>query len=245
MGSNELAQRLKRVALRSVAVGVALEAAMLGGAGAASAQSVLAPVNLVRPTVSGTTQVGSTLSTTNGTWAGISVNYTYLWFRCPTASVTSSCAQVNGAQSNTYKLVLADSQRWMVAAVVAYNDFGQTSVLSNVVGPVRSPPVNTARPTISGTVRQGQMLTATSGTWTGVPAPTYAYRWEACYNDPSLGICGLIDPRSYPGADTASFRIPKDSEGTHWHDTYFRVRVTATNVWGSAVAWSEYVGPTP
>lgn len=40
------------------------------------------------------------------------------------------------------------------------------------------PPVNTVAPVASGTVTIGGTLSCTSGTWTGVPAPTFAYQWQ-------------------------------------------------------------------
>jgi hypothetical protein len=39
-------------------------------------------------------------------------------------------------------------------------------------------PVNTAVPTVSGTVSIGSVLTSTTGTWTGNPTPTYTYQWQ-------------------------------------------------------------------
>lgn len=40
-------------------------------------------------------------------------------------------------------------------------------------------PVNTVAPAITGTAQVGQTLTASNGTWTGTPAPTYTKQWYA------------------------------------------------------------------
>jgi hypothetical protein len=45
---------------------------------------------------------------------------------------------------------------------------------------VQSAPVNTAPPLVSGSPQQGQQLTATSGSWTGSPTPSYSYQWQRC-----------------------------------------------------------------
>ena len=40
-----------------------------------------APVNTVAPVISGTTTLGSVLTTTNGTWTNSPTSYTYQWKR--------------------------------------------------------------------------------------------------------------------------------------------------------------------
>jgi RHS repeat-associated protein len=52
-------------------------------------------------------------------------------------------------------------------------------LLALPVAATATSPVNTAVPAISGTPRQGQVLTADTGTWTNSPA-SYAYQWQKC-----------------------------------------------------------------
>jgi hypothetical protein len=89
-----------------------------------------APVNSVAPVVSGGTTVGSTLTTTNGTWSNSPTGYTYQWYR------TSS--PISGATSSTYTLVTADNTNTIYCAVTATNPAGSVTQNSNTVGPVTS-----------------------------------------------------------------------------------------------------------
>ena len=83
------------------------------------------------------------------------------------------------------------------------------------------PPRNTVRPIVTGEPASGEVLTANRGTWTGDPAPTFAYRWLRC-NRTGL-LCGFI-PRA--GAQTYTVR-PADA------GRRIRAAVTATNTSGT------------
>lgn len=88
-------------------------------------------------------------------------------------------------------------------------------------------PVNTAIPTIGGTVTVGQTLTAANGTWTGAATITYAYQW-------------LRDGAAISGA-TAGTYVLAAADQTH----KVSVRVTATNSLGSGVATSAQTITVP
>src|SRR5688500_1458673 len=86
---------------------------------------------------------------------------------------------------------------------------------------LQAPPVNTAPPTITGTPAVGQTLTATQGTWTGDPAPTFVNQWVRC---PASG--GAPD-----GSDCASFGVSTLAYVVSTADIGFRLRfrVVATS----------------
>lgn len=89
------------------------------GAGAA------APTNSVAPVISGTTTVGQTLSTTNGTWANSPTSYTYQWKR--------DGSNISSATASTYVVVGADSGASITCAVTATNAAGSASATSNAL----------------------------------------------------------------------------------------------------------------
>jgi hypothetical protein len=92
-------------------------------------------------------------------------------------------------------------------------------------------PANTAEPTITGSPAQGQTLTANPGTWTGTPAPSFAFEWLRC--PPSGGAANGSDCASI-GATTASYVVAAGDVGFR-----LRVKVTATNSDGQASAVSN------
>lgn len=96
---------------------------LMGGAPA------LPPVNTVAPVVSGTAQVGQTLSTTNGTWTGTPpITYTYQWQR--------SGSNIGGATSSTYVIQFADEGYTLRCVVTATNSVSAVSANSNSTGSV-------------------------------------------------------------------------------------------------------------
>jgi hypothetical protein len=87
-----------------------------------------------------------------------------------------------------------------------------------------APPVNVDPPTITGTTRVGEALTAQNGTWDNAPT-TFRYRWLRC-NQSGSG-CVLL------AADGQTYRLGQADVGRT-----MRVRVTAVNADGSTNARS-------
>ena len=80
-------------------------------------------------------------------------------------------------------------------------------------------------PTITGTAREGEILTGSNGDWTGSPS-FFAYEWGRC--DADYDSC---DPIS--GATAQSYTLTSADVGH-----YVYLGVTATNVTGSGQAYA-------
>ena len=89
-----------------------------------------------------------------------------------------------------------------------------------------SVPANTSLPTISGTARDGSVLTASKGSWTESPT-SFAYQWQRC--DTAGGGCAPIG-----GANSVRYTVASADVGHR-----LRVVVTATNSAGSGSAASR------
>ena len=86
-------------------------------------------------------------------------------------------------------------------------------------------PVNIEPPTITGTARVGEPLTAQNGTWENSPTE-FRYRWLRC--NPGGNNCALL------ASDGKTYRVGQDDVGRT-----MRVRVTAVNADGATNARSE------
>ena len=172
------------------------------------------PSNTVAPVISGSSVIGSTLSSTTGTWVGDPViTYSYQWKRAG--------VDIVGEINSTYVLVAADYNQAITCEVTATNAFGTASATSNSITGTATAPVNTVAPVISGTAVVGQTLSSTTGTWTGTPIPTYTYQWYR-------GISQIS------GATSSTYTLVQA-------DATFSVtcEVTATNIAGVANATSN------
>src|SRR5207248_11131028 len=121
-----------------------------------------------------------TLTAENGTWTNGPTSYGYQWLRCNGGG--NNGASIAGATLKTYTLVGADAGHTIKVRVTATNADGSASAESAQTAPVISgtssaAPKNTSPPTISGTAKVGQTLTADPGSWSGNPT-SYAYHWQ-------------------------------------------------------------------
>jgi hypothetical protein len=114
-----------------------------------------------------------------------SANFTF----APSDAVTDVECSLDGAPlgacatptTATYSSLAVGTHHFTVQATDATGATAQASYAWTIVKPtVTSAPKVTSAPTISGTAQQGRTLTASTGVWSGSPAPTYHYQWLRC-----------------------------------------------------------------
>jgi len=103
-----------------------------------------APSNTAAPSVSGTTQTGQTLTTSNGSWSGTTpMTYGYQWQDCDTSG--AGCTAISGATAKTYTLKSSDEGHTLRAVVKASNSAGAASATS-AQSPAVQPAPSTSPP---------------------------------------------------------------------------------------------------
>ena len=178
----------------------------------------------------GVTFANGTRATTSGklalgTWAKIAMHVI--------TNGTASTVQVslNGTQvysSNTQSLGntgVSTIQIGNDTAAQAFNIVADTIDVQNAAAATPSPPINTAKPTISGAAQVGQTLTANDGNWEGTTPITTTRKWERC--DSAGANC--VDT----GATGTTYGVTDADLGKT-----LRIVVTATNSAGTATATS-------
>jgi hypothetical protein len=103
-------------------------------------------------------------------------------------------------------------------------------VLLGAIAVVAGGPVSSTRPAVTGTLRAGEQLVASPGSWSGEGKVTYAYQWYRC--DTRGAHCSSIR-----GATKATYReVPKDVGRT------LGLTVRASDGTGTASAYASLAG---
>jgi len=168
-----------------------------------------APVNTVAPVVSGTATVGSTLTTTDGTWTGAPApTFTYQWFRSPSTSI-------GGATSSSYVLVIGDRGFGIFCRVKATNTIAPSGVTadSNTTATVTSvpdaPTIGTATSTGSSTATVAFTQPANNGgstitSYTATSSPSGITGTLNQAGSGTITVSGLAGGTSYTFTETAT-----------------------------------------
>lgn len=106
---------------------------------------VLRSTNTVKPSVTGSTVVGDTLSVSNGSWTPTPSSFTRQWQRC--ASDGAACLNIAGATGQTYGVRSADVGHRLRALVTAHTTTGQATAPSNPSAVVTQTTVTTTQTT--------------------------------------------------------------------------------------------------
>ena len=175
------------------------------------------PANTAVPTITGTA-AGGTLTDVHGTWTNSPTSYTYQWLSC-TASSASTCTAISGATAQTYAVPAASDGLGYEVQETASNISGAGAGATSAVL-IPPPPANTALPAFTGTIAVGQVLTASTGTWSNGPT-AYAYQWQRCSGSPLT--CSPIS-----GATASAYTLTSADAGFTTE-----VQVTATNAGGN------------
>jgi hypothetical protein len=107
--------------LPRVRIGV-VDAKRLARLAVVHTRTALVPANTAAPTISGTAQMGQTLTAAPGTWLTFPAGYTYQWQRCD--STGAACVAIAGATSTTYVVASDDVGSTLTVAVEAQNTYG-------------------------------------------------------------------------------------------------------------------------
>ena len=231
----------------TVAAGEVDAMAALRALGLSDPQGAGAPLNATPPQVLVETngdqalaplatapQPGQVLVRGQGSWSGsapLSLGGVK-WYRC--VADGGACTQVGSAWKYT---VGPEDAGYAIKLAITFTDPDGSTVavapLTAVVGGTVTPPpapVNSAPPAISGTTEEGQLLTASTGTWSNSPT-AYAFQWRRC--DSTGAGCAAI-----AGATAQSYAAGSADVGST-----LRVAVTASNAGGAATAESAASAP--
>jgi hypothetical protein len=171
------------------------------------------PTNTTPPTIVGALREGQALRADPGDWQGTQpMHITYQWSDCGTTGSGSTCSPIQNANDRLY--VPMTPGRTLMVTVTATNSAGSTDASSTVSAPIAfartGAPVPTARPTISGQLAVGSVLTAHREAWNGMHPLAFHYRWRLCSADG--GACTWLgsttaNPHLKLGADAAGHTL--------------------------------------
>jgi len=109
---------------------------------AAGSSGSTRPAVLTPPLLSGTLQVGQTLTANVGTWSGSPTAFAYLWRRCDTGG--AACVAITGATASSYVLTPGDIGFTLSLVVTATGKGGSQSASAPTTAAIAAAPVPAA-----------------------------------------------------------------------------------------------------
>lgn len=213
LGAGDIGRRLRLTVRAENASGAAEVTSDLSSVVQAAAPGVAGV-----PEITGTARDGSRLTASEATFTGSPATKVRSWLRC-----TPGCVAV-GTGGATYDLTAADIGATMRHRVVAMNDAGTATATSEPTATISAlAPTVERDPTITGTPREGEALTAAPASFGGSPSTT-TRSWLRCTPE-----CASI-------ADATGATYPLSAADV---GATIRHRVVATNDAGQATATSD------
>lgn len=187
--------------------------------GNVSKRPVRAPKNVGVPFITGLAVSGQNLTVDTGMWSGLPTPMVTVQWRANGVDLVGEVDQV---------LHLTDAYigQTVTAVVYAANFLGTAYLETQPSAPVIAfdpdrAPSNLTIPTVTGIMVSGEEITGSLGTWDAKPDPTYARQWFA-------------DGVAVPAATGLTYTLTDSELGKA-----MTFRVTATNLLGSASAFSD------
>jgi surface antigen len=174
--------------------------------------------NTSSPTISGTPQVGSTLTTSKGTWSASNLTFHYQWL--------ANGTPIAGATAKSFKPTAAQLAKHLRAKVTATKSGAHSGTAKTDRTPSVAPGVfvSSGAPTVSGTPQVGVQLSATTGIWS--PAGAYTFRWYANGNAIVGATTSTFTPTAAQLGDKIRVKVTAAAAGY----TSLRVKSDATAV---------------
>ena len=218
-----------------------------------SITQALTPSTASDATISGGATTSGVFSATSTGWVGVPTpTLSYQWYGCSAqvtpavhsgaapSNLASLCTAISGATASTYASVEADMTKFLLVKVTGTNATASYAIYSASTGLALadSPPVNTAAPVITGTGIAGSLQTASTGTWTTLPAPSYTYQWYVCNSGVSAGAIVPSGCTAVVSNGTSSSYTPTVVDKATYTTAFLMVAVTGTSHAGTVTTYS-------
>jgi hypothetical protein len=207
------------------------------------------PINLTYPTITlpstaidGAPVIGSSLFGTTGTWQSPSaITFKYQWKKCTPKG--GPCYAIPGATLSSFAPT-ADLAGWEIRiGVTATNAVGSVEANSLPTKAVTGfVPKLLSTPPITGTNMVGEVLSVSTGTWSGSLPMTFTFDWRRCDPFGNLPTCVSI-----PGTQTTTTTAFSTSTYTLTDadlNQTIRVYITGKNTIGSFTGITNHTFPT-
>jgi len=190
------------------------------------------------PSISGTIQVGSTLTGSVAPWSPVAT-FAYQWQRNGEA--------IPGADATTYTLVPADGGQYITFKVTgSATGYHSITRVSGAVTPTGQLFTDTPSPSVSGVFKVGSTVTAVTSAWT--PVADFNYEWLRDGEAIDDAYDGTYTLKAADYGHTIAVRVTGRLEGYERHEETSDASTVASGTFSAAttptISGSTYLGAT-